>query len=633
MGPRSGFGQHPRRPVSGAPRRLPPSSSHTPHTSAAAASALPPAYPARAPWGTAERLRAWQADALNRYRQAQPRDFLAVATPGAGKTSFALQVAADLLEAGIVRRVTVVTPTEHLKHQWADAAARVGIRIDPSFTNAQGRHGAAFQGVAVTYAQVASKPMLHAARTTAAPTLVVLDEVHHGGDALSWGDAVREAFEGATRRLALTGTPFRSDTAAIPFVRYERDRDGVRRSRADYAYGYQQALRDHVVRPVIFLSYGGATRWRTRAGDEVSAHLGDPLTKDVTAQAWRTALDPAGEWIGAVLAAADRRLTEVRRSVPDAAGMVIATDQADARAYAGTLARITGRSPTVVLSDDAGSGGRIDEFAAGTERWLVAVRMVSEGVDVPRLSVGVYATSIATPLFFAQAVGRFVRARRRGETASVFLPGVPALLGLAASMEVERDHALDRPLTGAELDGGLSPEESLFAAAGMERSGPDVVGSDGVAGEFQALEAQASFDRVLFDGGEFGTGAEVGSAEELDFLGLPGLLDPEQVTALLRRHQADQLRVRARRPAGPSSEGRAPGLPAGDTGTDHRRQAALRRELQALVGAWARRSGQPHGSVHAELRRRCGGPEVALAAPGQLEQRIALVRSWFVGRT
>src|SRR5699024_9510772 len=152
--------------------------------------------------------------------------------------------------------------------------------IDPNFRNAQGRHGSQFDGVALTYAQVAANPALHRARTEAARTLVILDEVHHGGDALTWGDAVREAFEPATRRLALTGTPFRSDTSAIPFVTYERGADGIRRSRADHSYGYGDALRDGVVRPVIFLAYTGEMRWRTRAGDEVSARLGTPMTKD-----------------------------------------------------------------------------------------------------------------------------------------------------------------------------------------------------------------------------------------------------------------------------------------------------------------------------------------------------------------
>jgi hypothetical protein len=156
---------------------------------------------------------------------------------------------------------------------------------------------------------------------------VILDEIHHGGDAKSWGDGIREAFEPATRRLSLTGTPFRSDTSPIPFVRYEMGEDGILRSASDHTYGYAEALRDGVVRPVLFLAYGGAMRWRTKAGDEVSARLGEPLTKDLTAQAWRTALDPKGEWVPSVLAAADKRLSEVRRHVPDAGGLVIASNQ------------------------------------------------------------------------------------------------------------------------------------------------------------------------------------------------------------------------------------------------------------------------------------------------------------------
>src|SRR5690625_235396 len=373
--------------------------------SEAAARSLPVAYPERAAWGTVPKLRAWQAEALEQYRTAAPRDFMAVATPGAGKTTFALQIAASLLSDGTVRRITVVAPTEHLKTQWADAAARVGISLDPNFTNAQGTHGSHFQGVAVTYAQVGMHPALHRARTEADRTLVILDEIHHAGDSLTWGDGVRDAFDPATRRLALTGTPFRSDDAEIPFVTYEEDGEGFLHSKADYTYGYGEALRDHVVRPVLFMTYSGRMHWRTKTGDEVSAQLGALETKDITQQAWRTALDPKGEWIQSVLSAADRRLTEVRRHVPDAGGLVIATDQKAARAYAATLEEISGQAPTVVLSDDVGAGQRIEEFSASEDRWMVAVRMVSEGVDVPRLAVGVSATSTATPMFYAQAEG------------------------------------------------------------------------------------------------------------------------------------------------------------------------------------------------------------------------------------
>ena len=582
--------------------------------STTAASHLSPAFPERAAWGTASKLRAWQAAALEQYLESTPRDFLAVATPGAGKTTYALRLATELLHRGIVQRVTVVAPTEHLKTQWADAAGRVGIHIDPHFTNAQGRHNAEFDGVALTYAQVASKPLLHRARTEAAPTLVILDEVHHGGDNLSWGDAIREAFEPATRRLCLTGTPFRSDTSPIPFVTYETGRDGIRRSSADYTYGYAEALRDGVVRPVLFLAYGGAMRWRTKAGDEVSARLGEPLTKDLTAHAWRTALDAKGEWIPAVLAAADRRLTEVRRGVPDAGGLVIATDQTQARAYAKILETICGEKPVVVLSDYAGSSGNIEAFAEGDQRWMVAVRMVSEGVDVPRLSVGVYATSTSTPLFFAQAVGRFVRARRRGETASVFLPSVPLILEHAARLEDERDHALDRPKSDNPEDSMWAPEDAMVAAANRTESTADI---DQMS--FEALESEAQFDHVLFDAEQFGLGGAPGSGEEEDFLGLPGLLEPDQVATLLRERQSAQM-----------GSGRA--RKADEQVSAHRALAATRKELNALVSAYARKNGAPHGVVHTDLRRHCGGPALDQASAEQVTERIETIRRWFVGR-
>ena len=580
-----------------------------------AGASLPPAYPERAAWGTAPKLRQWQSEALERYFARSPKDFLAVATPGAGKTTFALRVATELVERGTVNRVTIVAPTDHLKRQWADAAARVGMSIDPNFRNADGRHGGDFIGVAVTYAQVASKPMLHRAKTEGARTLVILDEIHHGGDALSWGDGIREAFEPAARRLALTGTPFRSDTAAIPFVEYAEDADSIRRSQADYTYGYGQALKDHVVRPVIFMAYSGQMRWRTSAGEEMAASLGEAVTKDITAQAWRTALNPSGEWIPAVLTAADKRLTEVRRSVHDAGGMVIASDHEDARAYAGQLKRITGESPTVILSDDAKASSKIEEFSAGEKRWMVAVRMVSEGVDVPRLAVGVYATSTATPLFFAQAVGRFVRARRRGEMASVFLPSVPNLMLLANQLELERDHALDRPAS-AEED-GFALDDGLLEEANRPETASDSLTKQ----KFEALESQASFDRVLFDGGEFGTGAEMGSEEELDFLGIPGLLDADQVSALLRQRQRDQ---QSRKRAAPAPDA----VPA----VDHRQLTELRGQLARNVAAWSARSGMPHGAVHNELRKVCGGPAVAQANEEQLQRRLGKLQDWFIGR-
>ncbi|WP_026876403.1 DEAD/DEAH box helicase family protein [Jiangella gansuensis] len=589
--------------------------------STSAAEHLPPAYPNRAPWGTAGRLRAWQAAALEDYLARDPRDYLAVATPGAGKTTFALRIAAELLARKVVHQLTIVAPTEHLKRQWADAADKVGITVDPMFTGRKARTSRDYTGVAVTYAGVAAHPMLHRARCENRRTLVILDEVHHAGDSLSWGEATREAFEPAARRLALTGTPFRSDINPIPFVTYAPDERGVPRSVADHSYGYAEALKDGVVRPVLFLAYSGEMRWRTRAGDEVSARLGEPLTKDITAQAWRTALDPHGDWIPSVLQAADTRLTEVRRHVPDAGGLVIATDQESARAYAALLKRVCGQAPTVVLSDEPKASKKIAAFSEGDDRWMVAVRMVSEGVDVPRLAVGVYATATQTPLFFAQAIGRFVRVRKRGETASIFLPTVPTLLSYAGEMETSRDHVLGKPPGAA--DDPLAAEEALIAAAQREETGPEEMGP------FEALGSDASFDRVLYDGGEFGTQAQTGSAEEADYLGIPGLLEPDQVAVLLRRRQAEQQAARDAAPPGDSSSGETerPRDPA-----VYEQIAVLRRELNGLVGAWHHRTGKPHGVIHTELRKACGGPPAALATAAEIQERIDTIRSWAISR-
>ncbi len=560
-------------------------------------------------------LRAWQRRALTKYLATKPRDFLAVATPGAGKTTFALRVAAELLADRTVDQVTVVAPTEHLKHQWSQSAARVGIALDSRFSNSTGGTSGDYHGVVVTYAQVAAHPFRHRVRTENRRTLVVLDEIHHAGDAKSWGDATAEAFGDATRRLALTGTPFRSDDSQIPFVVYEPDESGFPKSRADHTYGYAEALADGVVRPVVFLAYSGEAHWRDSAGEEYSARLGEPLNAEQTARAWRTALDPAGDWISAVLRAADIRLRQKRASgMPDAGGLVIATDQDRARDYAELLEHISGEKPALVLSDDPASSSRIAEFSNSTQPWMVAVRMVSEGVDVPRLAVGVYATSASTPLYFAQAIGRFVRARKPGETATVFLPSVPVLLDLAAQLELQRDHVIGKP---HREKNGLDDE--LLIEANKQEDEPGEQEKS-----FVALAADAELDQVIYDGSSFGTATFAGSDEEADYLGIPGLLDAEQMRALLRERQAKQVSDRSM-PApvpdpGPQVANAAQRVATAD------RLGELRRELNSLVAMHHHRTGKPHGVIHGELRRECGGPPTALASAEQLGERIAALR-------
>ncbi|MFB9378671.1 DEAD/DEAH box helicase [Kineococcus gynurae] len=579
-------------------------------------------------------LRAWQRAALARYLdpgRGEPADFLVTATPGAGKTTFALSLAQNLLQRRQIDRVVVVAPTDHLRTQWAEAAHRAGIELDPTMSNAVGPVRSDMRGYVTTYAQVAGRPMLHRARSTAKRSLVILDEIHHAGDGLSWGEAVLEAFGDARRRLSLTGTPFRTKAdERIPFVSYVEDdsveSEGGLRSVADFTYGYRDALADGVVRPVVFAAYTGTSRWRNSAGEVVAASLTDAGTKSVEALAWKTALDPRGDWVPHVIAAMDERLEHLREhGMHDAAGLVLASDQEDARAYARIVQRVTGEKPVLILSDDPKASKKIHEFADGDQRFAVCVRMVSEGVDVPRAACLAWMTSYRTPLFFAQAVGRVVRSRARGESATVFLPAVRPLLALAAALETDRDHVIAPPASGEQLPDGdeldpLPPPE-------REPGGPK---------EYEALEAQAEFAHVLSGGrahvGSDGAGGDLTSEDE-DFLGLPGLLSPEQTATLLAQRDSE-IRKRTSLPRAVDEVEDPAGQPTGAGGapaedaTWHT-AALLRKEIHGLVGQVAARRQLPHAKVYAQLRSAVPGPPSASAPVELLTRR----RDHLLGQT
>lgn len=532
------------------------------------------------------KLRVWQKEALSALLGSSSKDFLAVATPGAGKTTFALTAASHYLKTQEVVQLVVVAPTEHLKKQWADAAAKFGIMLDPTWGNSSTLMKN-YHGVVVTYAQVSLDPQRHARGVSAKSTLVILDEVHHAGDSLSWGDGVKTAFNKATRRLMLSGSPWRSDINPIPFVSYQKDEMGVSRSKADYTYGYGEALRDNVVRPVMFLAYSGTARWLDSDGFELDAQLDAELDRTNSGRALRSALDPSSDWVGTVLATADDKLNQLRaEGIKDAGGLVLASSKIHARAYARQLEAYTGEKVALALSEDPNASATIEKFARSREKWLVAVRMVSEGVDIPRLAVGVYATNSSTALFFTQAIGRFVRARKIGESATVFIPAVPSLLKLSSEIEVQRDHALKQKEEA-------SSEELLSAANRSER------GLDAERYEFKALGSSAQFERAIYNGTEVGPQDHAREAAESHILGL-NLLQGEMI-GQLPTEEIEEMPL-------------------------HRRIKEARKTLAKEVAAKAADTMTSHASIHTYLRQVCGGPSVATATIEELEARIERLR-------
>jgi superfamily II DNA or RNA helicase len=506
--------------------------------------------------------------------------FLASATPAAGKTTFGLHIAHRMLSAGFVSRVVVAGPTTHICRQWAADAGRYGIDLEPNRPNSDGPESGDFHGVAVTYQTIAAGPDTHRLAVSRRPTLLIADEPHHMGDQAAWGVRTRRAFDGARFRLLLSGTPFRSDNSAIPWVIY--DDDGL--SRADYVYGYPQALVDRVCRPITFLPYDGEMEWLSD-GRLRSADFDLVLPAVEAARRLRTALNPEGEWMGEVLRDGDARLSEVRGDGhPDAGGLVIASDQDHARAIAARLGSISGEQPELVMSDEPGASRRIADFASSDRRWLVSVLMVSEGVDIPRLRVGVYATAARTELFFRQVVGRFIRAtpRPRRQMSYLLMPADPRLKALAHEIELERRHALDLS-AGAGEEGGEEMEES-----GPERREPG-----------EGFAALSSGDAELDDAIMSETALQLFPTD-----------DPKPKKAIA--------------PPGPKS---APKDLLPERESAYATRERLRAERSRLVAKVARRTSKSHREIQARINRATRARSVASATIDQLERGNAMLRS------
>jgi superfamily II DNA or RNA helicase len=507
-----------------------------------------------------------------------------VATPGAGKTTFALTAARH--ELGVrPARLVVVAPTAHLKHQWAQAAARFSLHLDPSWSAADGALPADMHGVVTSYHQVATNAALFA--RLARNAFVVLDELHHAGEDRAWGEAIQGAFSSAGRRLALSGTPFRSDTCAIPFVTYMGDQ-----AVPDFEYSYGDALADRrVVRPVFFPTTNGQMEWTAPDGSVQAATFDDRLDGARTGQRLRTALSLEGEWLPAVLRAANERLLEVRREQPDAAALVIATDHEHARGIAALLRTRFRTSARLVTSDDAHASSEIARFATSSEPWLVAVRMVSEGVDIPRLRIGVYATTIATELFFRQAVGRLVRWTRGlpRQRAWLFIPDDPRLRIYATGIAEQRRHSLRRderdevqrePAADVELgDGG--EQMSLFAVISAVATHP--------------------IERDEHRGEESYEDADDGDDDRFELALAP-----------------------------PPPLGGDGGATTNGLRTRHDEKRELRDSNARIARELARRTGLRHAEVNAELNRRTGLRRVSEATLAQLEARLVAAERWLV---
>lgn len=458
-------------------------------------------------------LRKWQQEALALWQERTEPTFLVHAHTAAGKTGLAAAVIDSERKAHPDSFFVVVVPRKQLRWQWADELDRkAGVVFDPTFDNSRADPRPGVLGIVVTYQAVNSMPERYRRLCGKRRVVAVLDEVHHCGERenLSWGPKVSEAFEHASRRLLLTGTPVRTDGAPLSFLKYEGDPPTAT---PDYAYPYWKGLRDRIVRPIEFCFFDGNARW-VQAGELIEQGLSE-LSEDNEGVALKSALEPDSQWIAATLPEAARRLTETRRFLPDAGGLIIARDQDHAKALATRMGRIIGRHVPYAVSDDNDAHKIIERFAAGNEPWLTAVNLVSEGVDIPRVITLVYATWVRAESAWRQAMGRPIRirtgpaAKYNRLAATVFLPELPTFVRHAHAIEDEQDFA--RREQGESRD------------AGEPRDGEGR----------EALSADDGwFDRSVLSGQDFSVGETEQAAKLGEQYGVIGT--PAQLAQLLR---------------------------------------------------------------------------------------------------
>ena len=369
--------------------------------------------------------RDWQQRLQRDFMLKLKTNYLLEAWTSTGKTIGSLLIVQKLLNIGTIDYVVVVVPSTGTKGQWCECAwNNFGIDLQQNYeTDKKGKIGCAQgkNGVVVTYSQIAANPEAWNSIVSSRKTFVIFDEPHHKAEGRPWGESAKIAFNNANFRLLVSGTPFRTDEKEIPFVDYKEIKEGEHKGKfepiTDMSYTYVEALTDRICREVVFPKYDAEyLKWRDRATGDVLEHtFRDKLPDNLANNRLTTATTAHTGFLDAIINEACSKLSELRKRDPDAGGLLIARNMIEARAYAAILGKRISSSPVVVMSKDengkadTAAGERLREFGKSKKPWIVAVHMVSEGIDIPRLRVIIFATNIVTFLYFCQALGRALR--------------------------------------------------------------------------------------------------------------------------------------------------------------------------------------------------------------------------------
>lgn len=351
-------------------------------------------------------LRVWQKECLDvakKYYINNNKHFLCLATPGAGKTVLAAEIAAYLLETDQIDFVICFSPSTEVSNGIKRSFSK---RLNCNFDGFIGSVGCSYTYQNMRFFNDDYWKLLRNNRV-----LVVFDEIHHCAgssveEANGWGqDIARNIQEQAAFTLALTGTPWRSDLLPIALATYS---DPDNKIQCNYTYSLQQAVNDGVCRnPKIVLIDNEEISVTHQNKKTKTYHSLKQLLKNPSISYQE--LITHAVIIDYIIAQGVNKLAEVRQLNPDAAGLIVASSVEHAEQILTTLTQNFYQSATIVTYKEIHASDRINHFRFSDTQWIVSVGMVSEGTDIPRLQVCCHLSRVKTELYFRQVLGRILR--------------------------------------------------------------------------------------------------------------------------------------------------------------------------------------------------------------------------------
>lgn len=350
-------------------------------------------------------LRKWQVEctqkALQKFRENR-QHFFCQATPGAGKTVLAATVAARLFSDDMIDLVLCFSPSLSV----SDGIKRTFSQtLNCTFNGGLGSIGQSLTYQSIQFLNDEFWKTLRKYRV-----FVVFDEIHHCAgseieNANVWGQQILTKIQGlATYTLAMSGTPWRSDSLPIVMSEYS-DLEG--QILVDYQYTLKQAIADKVCRaPKLVLVDNEHLSVTSDEKVESFSSILEMLKQTKTSYQSVIYNQDAMEYL---LGLGCKKLAELRSQSPNAGGLVVASSVQHAQSIQKILSQKYFQTASIVTYRHEEPLVEIERYRKSDVQWIVSVGMISEGTDIPRLQVCCHMSSVKTELYFRQVLGRILR--------------------------------------------------------------------------------------------------------------------------------------------------------------------------------------------------------------------------------